>query len=144
MRAHRSQWISHKINIRHPEQLKKLKSWATSLTELPIQPIYLKIGPNWPNWQCYLAGSSKRAPRIFIFSIVLGAEYLSYVKSIETHSRTFLLLNISAISSVTNAYGRFLVTSKRKDVKSQPIRHIQWVDNRHRQKETPTFRIKGN
>ena len=37
---------------------------------------------------------------IFIFSIVLGAEYLSYVKSIETHARTFLPLNISAIGSV--------------------------------------------
>ena len=43
------------------------------------------------------AGSSKTAPRIFIFSIVLGllgAEYLSYVKSIETHAREFLTLNI--------------------------------------------------
>ena len=34
------------------------------------------------------------------FSIVLGAEYLSYVKSIETHARTFLPLNISAVGSV--------------------------------------------
>ena len=32
------------------------------------------------------------APRIFIFSIVLGAKYLSYVKSIETHARAFLTL----------------------------------------------------
>ena len=32
--------------------------------------------------------------------IVLGAEYLSYVKSIETHARTFLPLNISAVGSV--------------------------------------------
>ena len=30
---------------------------------------------------CCLAGSSKTAPRIFIFSIAVGAEYLSYVKS---------------------------------------------------------------
>ena len=35
-----------------------------------------------------------------MFSIVLGAEYLSYVISIETHARTFLPLNISAVSSV--------------------------------------------
>jgi hypothetical protein len=27
MRGHGSQWISNKINIRHPGQLKKLKSW---------------------------------------------------------------------------------------------------------------------
>ena len=65
-----------------------------------IWPIYLKIGPNWPNRQCCLAGSSKTAPRIFIFSIVLGAENLSYVKSIETHARAFLALNILAIGSV--------------------------------------------
>ena len=42
---------------------------------LPIQPIYLKIGQNWPNWQFCLAGSSKRAPRILIFSIAMGADY---------------------------------------------------------------------
>ena len=56
------------------------------LGALPIQLIYLKIGPNWPNWKCCLAGSSKTAPRIFIFSIVLGAEYLSYVKSIAIYA----------------------------------------------------------
>jgi hypothetical protein len=38
------------------------------------------------------AGSSKIAPRILIFSIVLGAEYVSYVKSIETHAHAFLTL----------------------------------------------------
>ena len=46
------------------------------------------------DWQCCLVGSSKMAPRIFIFLIVLGAEYSSYVKSIETHARAFLTLNI--------------------------------------------------
>ena len=30
----------------------------------------------------------------------MGAENLSYLKSIETHARTFLPLNISAIGSV--------------------------------------------
>ena len=63
----------------------------------PFEPLY---EVNGLDWQCYLAGSSKRAPRIFIFSIVLGAENLSYEKSIETHARAFLPLNISAISSV--------------------------------------------
>ena len=37
---------------------------------------------------------------IFIFSIVLGAKYLFYVKSIETYARAFLTLNISAIGTV--------------------------------------------
>ena len=65
-------------------------------------PIHLKIGPNWSHRQCCLAGSSKTAPRILIFSIAMGAENLSCVKSIETQARTFLPLNISAISSVTH------------------------------------------
>ena len=56
---------------------------ATSQTALPIQPI-------WPiflvvrlNCQYCLAGSSKKAPRILIFSIILGAEYSFYVKFIS-------------------------------------------------------------
>ena len=65
-----------------------------------LQPIYLKIGPNWPNWQCCFAGSSKRAPRIFIFSIALGAEYLSYVKFIVTRAPTFLGYIISVLANV--------------------------------------------
>ena len=40
------------------------------------------------------------APRLFIFSIVLGAERLSYVKSIETHAHAFLTLNILSIGTV--------------------------------------------
>ena len=66
----------------------------------PIWPIWPNFEVNGLDWQCCLAGSSKTAPRIFIFSIVLGAEYLSYVKSIETHARAFLPLNISAVGSV--------------------------------------------
>ena len=41
----------------------------------PIQPIHLKNGPNGLYWQCYLAGSSKTAPKILIFSIAMGADY---------------------------------------------------------------------
>ena len=54
-----------------------------AVLELPIQPIYLKNGPNW---RCRLADSSKTAPRILFFSIVLGAEYSFYVKSIATYA----------------------------------------------------------
>ena len=53
------------------------------------------IEVNGLDWQC-----SKTAHRIFIFSIVLGAEYLSYVKSIETHARAFFSLNILFIGTV--------------------------------------------
>ena len=39
---------------------------------------------------------------IFIFSFVLGADYLSYVKSLElkTHARAFLTFNILSICTV--------------------------------------------
>ena len=58
--------------------------------ELPAkQPIYLKIGPNWPNRRYCLAGSSKTAPGILIFSIALGADNSFYVKSIATYAPTF-------------------------------------------------------
>ena len=79
------------MNNRHTWQLKKLKSW---------EPIWPNFEANGLDWDCCLAGSSKMAPRIFIFSIVLGSENLSYVKSIETHARAFLPLNISAVGSV--------------------------------------------
>ena len=36
-----------------------------------------------------LAGSSKTAPKIFVFSIVLGAEYSFYKKSIATYATIF-------------------------------------------------------
>ena len=70
------------------------------LGALPIQLIYLKIGPNWPNWKCCLAGSSKTALRNLIFSIAMSADYSFYVKTIEIHARAFLTLNILAIGRV--------------------------------------------
>ena len=45
------------------------------------------FGPNFDvnglDWQCYLAGSSKMASRILIFSIVIGANYSYEVKNSE-------------------------------------------------------------
>ena len=60
---------------------------------------------NGLDWQCCLAGSSKTAPRIFIFPIVLGAEYLSYVKSIATFALTFYGYIISVLASVSSIEG---------------------------------------
>ena len=62
--------------------------------------MYLKIGPNWPNQQCCLAGSFKTAPRILIFSIAMGADYSFYVKIIDIHAHAFLSLNNSGIGTV--------------------------------------------
>ena len=42
------------------------------------------------------------ATRILIFSIVMGADYSFYVKTIETHARAFLTLNILAIGRVSS------------------------------------------
>ena len=92
------------MNDRHPLQLKKSKSWDPFWSYQHCQ--FGQFGPilreNGLDWQCCLAGSSKTAPRIFIFLIVKGAEYLPYMKSIETHARAFLPLNISAVGSVIN------------------------------------------
>ena len=40
------------------------------------------------------------APRVFIFLIVLGVEYLSYVKFIATFALTFVWYIITVLASV--------------------------------------------
>ena len=108
MRGHGSQWFSNRIINWRPLQLKKkiflyLPTWELfwSYRELPIWPTWPNFEVNGLDWQCCIAGSSKTAPRIFIFSIVLGAECLSYLKSIETHARAFSRLISDGISGVT-------------------------------------------
>ena len=94
------------MNNRHPWPLKKSKSWGPfwsyHLTALPIQPIHRENGPNWLNWQCCLAGSSKKAPRILIFSIAMGVDYSFYVKSIATYAPTFFRYNNSVLAIVSS------------------------------------------
>ena len=46
----------------------------------PFGPIF---EVNGLDWQCYLAGSSKTATIIFIFSIAIGADYLNEKKNSE-------------------------------------------------------------
>ena len=46
----------------------------------PFGPIY---EVNGLDWQCYLAGISKTAPRILIFSIAIGADYSYEMKNSE-------------------------------------------------------------
>ena len=112
MCAHGSQWFSHKINNPHPLQLKKSKSWepfGSYQLNSTANPGHLPQNrPNFEvnrlDWQCCLAGSSKRAPRIFIFSIFLGAEYSSYVKFIATRAPTFFGYIILVLASVTSLF----------------------------------------
>ena len=72
--------------------IEKIKILGAVL-ELPAKQHCRSIWPSFEvnllDWQCCLAGSSKRAPTILIFSIAMGAEYLSYVKSIATFTSTF-------------------------------------------------------
>ena len=44
-----------------------------------------------------------------ISSIAMGAEYLFYMKSIETHARAFLALIILGIGTVTNDDQMFIL-----------------------------------
>ena len=92
------------MNNRHPWQLKKIKILGAALELLARQhcrlgqlgPILRKMG--WIG----NAGSSKTAPRILIFRIVLGAEYLFYVKSIVPYAPTFFGYIISVLASVNS------------------------------------------
>ena len=97
MSGHGSRWFSYKMYNWHPLQLKKLKSWelfwSYQQTAWPIWQFWPNFEVNGLDWQFCLAGSSKTVPRIFIFLIVLCAEYLLDVKSIETHAHTFFKVN---------------------------------------------------
>jgi hypothetical protein len=59
-----------------------------------------KFGQIGQNWQCFLASSSKMAPRIFIFSIAMDADNSFYVKSIASFALTFFGYITSVLASV--------------------------------------------
>jgi hypothetical protein len=67
---------------------------------MPIRPIWPNYEVNGLDWQCCLAGSSKRAPRVLIFSIFLGAKYLCYVKFTATRAPTFFGYIFLVLASV--------------------------------------------
>ena len=68
--------------------IEKIKILGVVL-ELPAKqhcqssPFTSEVGPNGLNWHRCLAGSSKTAPRILIFSIAIGANYSYEVKNSE-------------------------------------------------------------
>ena len=67
-------------------------------------PFTSKIVPNGRNRQCYLAGSSKTAPRILIFSIAIDADYSYEVKNNEIWAPAFFKHNNSFIATVIADY----------------------------------------
>ena len=54
------------------------------------------------NWQCCSGGSTKTAPRIFIFSIAMGADYLFELRNIEIWAPAFFKHSISSVATVFN------------------------------------------
>ena len=74
-------------------------------------PFTSKIGPNGLNWQCCLAGSSKTAPRILIFSIAMGAKPSFQLKSIAIWAPAFFMHNNSFIE-----YRVFIIKSDFFDI----------------------------
>ena len=65
------------------EKLKILGAVLGLLAKLPIQPILPIFEVNGLDWHCCLAGSSKTASRILIFSIAIDADYSYEVKNSE-------------------------------------------------------------
>ena len=75
------------------------------LTLMAIQKIYilgavLELSARQLNWQHCLAGSSKTAPRILIFSIPMGADYSFEEKNIEIWAPAFFKHNNSFVTTV--------------------------------------------
>ena len=102
MWGQKQQWISHKINIRHPWQLKKSKSWEPFWSyQLKSTANQAHLPQNWARLTVQLV-----TPRILIFLIAMGAEYLSYVKSIATFASTFYGYIIYILASVWQVVGQ--------------------------------------
>ena len=117
MRGHGTQWILYKINIRHPLQLKKSKSWEPFRSyqqNSTANPAHLP--QIWPNfevnglaWQCCLAGSSKTAPKILIFSIAMDTDNKFYVKFIATYAPKFFGYIISVLAMVLKVFQAYSI-----------------------------------
>ena len=85
---------------------------ATSQTALPIQPIWPIFLVDRLNWQCCLAGSSKMAPRMLIFSMAMGANYSLELIFNETCTPQFNGHNNSFLASVN--YGTYPFNTNQK------------------------------
>ena len=68
-----------------------------AIEKIKILPVF---EVNGLDWQCYLAGSSKTAPRILIFSIAIGADYSFDIKSGFSIAPAFSLHKNFDIASV--------------------------------------------
>ena len=81
--------------------IEKIKILGAVLELLPAkQPIWPSYEVNGLGWHCCLAGSSKMAPRILIFSIAMVAYYSFEVKIIEIWAPAFFKHNNSFVATV--------------------------------------------
>ena len=90
------------MSNRHPLPLKKSKSlvlfWIYQVNSTANSATWPIFAVNRLNWQCSLAGSS--APRILIFSMAMGADYLFEGICIETYAPQFIGHNKLFLGSV--------------------------------------------
>ena len=86
-----------------------------AVLELPAKQHcqFSSFGPifevNGLDWQCYIAGSSKTAPRILIFSTAIGADYSYEVKNSEVYAPAFFKHNNSFIATVPDKGSKTLI-----------------------------------
>ena len=66
-----------------------LSTYLSTLGLHWLGTIHKENGPNGLNWQSCLASSSKRARRILIFSMAMGANYTFELISIKTCAPQF-------------------------------------------------------
>ena len=84
-----------------------------AIEKIKIQGAFMELPakqPIWPivvnrlNWQCCLAGSSKTAPRVLIFSMAIGAENSFELISIETYMPQFTGNNKLFLDSMNSLF----------------------------------------
>ena len=99
--------------------IEKIKILATAL---PIKPIHRQNGSDGLNWQCCLAGSSKTAPMIWIFSIAMGADYSFdlFLSSIECPNFSCIIKSI--LGGVNSMLSGIKVKSQVLDADCQNIK----------------------
>ena len=87
---------------------------------MPIQPITPIFAINGLDWQCFLVGSSKTAPRILIFfSIAMGADYSFELKNIEIWVPAFFKHNNSSVVTVWTKAKIWKISSNRGRIQAR-------------------------
>ena len=105
MWGHRQQWISHKINIWHPGQLKKSKSWEPFWSYQLNSTANPAHSPhNWAKLTVLFSWLLQNGSQDFDFFNCMGADYSFNVKSIATFALAFFGYIISVLASVSSVY----------------------------------------